>query len=137
MPFALADFIGTTVLFLASVAFMMGTRLRAAALTIALFVLGSSLVENFAPVEAGSLSAFWRDLTLACAVLLSRSSLDSRGLAQADLGGTRRAQHLRHVRPRRVTPTEDASRPLRRHLGTLTRTAGSAREDPANIFAES
>lgn len=112
LPFAFADIIGSTVLFVASIAFMLGVALRQTALVLALFVFCSSLTQNFLIAEFGDISAFWRDLTMVCAIILTYSNMSRRETRCADLiRRRRRMARLRRVRmpgaevtPRRVTP---------------------------------
>lgn len=114
-PAIAADVIGSTLLFLASVAFMTGFQLRITALFLALFVFCSSLVQNFllAPVE--DVSAFWRDVTLVCALILNYSNLNRREMRRADLMRRRNHARARKIRvvgpdvtPRRVQPQAPA-----------------------------
>ncbi len=66
-----AGTVGATLLLSLAIWFVLGTALRLAALSLALFVLSSSFMANFIVGPVENLSAFWYDLTLACAVLLS------------------------------------------------------------------
>ena len=50
-PHMVADLLGSTLLFVASLAFMTGIYLRMSALVLALFVFSSSLIQNFLLVE--------------------------------------------------------------------------------------
>lgn len=111
IPALAADVIGSTLLFLTSVAFMTGFQLRSTALVLALFVFCSSLVQNFllAPVE--DISAFWRDVTLVCAIILTYSNMNRREMRRADLMRRRNLARARKIRvlgpevtPRRVQP---------------------------------
>lgn len=110
-PGVVADIVGSTLLFLTSVAFMTGFQLRITALVLALFIFCSSLVQNFllAPVE--DVSAFWRDVTLVCAIILNYSNMNRRELRRADLMRRRNLARSRKIRvicpdvtPRRVQP---------------------------------
>ncbi len=103
------DLIGTTVLFAISAAFMSGLYLRTTSLMLALFVLTSSLIETFMPFQPQNISAFWRDLTLMCGVLLSYYSLKPADMQRASLVGRRYISRVvktsEQVTPRRVTPS--------------------------------
>ena len=83
MPEQTARFSGVGLLFLISLCFMAGIKLRLAALMLVLFVLFSSFVENVLRQVTPDISSFWRDLTLACAVMLSYSTLGRRDLRKA------------------------------------------------------
>lgn len=108
LPEAAARLVGTVLLFILAVGFMSGMFLRITALTLALFVLCSSVIENYLQLDTLIVSSFWRDLTLACAVLLCYSSLKRRELRKAALLMRRRgAWRARRgqsagVMPRRV-----------------------------------
>ncbi len=115
----LADLLGTMVLFSLTVIYMTGWQLRLSCLALALFVLSSSLVQNFLLSQAGTISDFWRDLTMVCAVLLSYSSLRRSEIRKAALIGRHRIagpRRLGHkIVPRRVTLDDTAratSRPM-------------------------
>jgi len=103
------DLVGTTVLFAISAAFMSGLYLRTTSLMLALFVLTSSLIETFMPFQPQNISAFWRDLTLMCGVLLSFYSLKPADIQRASLVGRRYISRVvktsEQVTPRRVTPS--------------------------------
>jgi hypothetical protein len=103
------DLIGTTVLFAISAAFMSGLYLRTTSLMLALFVLTSSLIETFIAFQPQNISAFWRDLTLMCGVLLSYYSLKPADMQRASLVGRRYISRVvktsEQVTPRRVTPS--------------------------------
>lgn len=110
---------GTALLFILAVAFMSGLALRLSALMLALFVLCSSVIQNYLHFETLTVSAFWRDLTLSCAVLLCYSSLKRRELRKAGVLMRRNAWRIRRgrqavVAPRRVTLSD---RPARRAQG--------------------
>ncbi|MEQ8291994.1 MAG: hypothetical protein RIA08_07300 [Roseovarius sp.] len=99
---------GMAVLFILSVVFMSGVALRITALTLALFILCSSVAQTFLGPEPMPLSSFWRDLALVCAVLMSYSTLRRQELRKAALIMRRRAARLKRgkfttVTPRRVT----------------------------------
>src|SRR6056297_988973 len=107
------DLIGTTILFAISAAFMSGLYLRTTSLMLALFVLTSSLIETFIPFQPQNISAFWRDLTVTCGVLLSYYSLKPTDMQRASLVGRRYISQVvktsEHVTPRRIRPS-DASK---------------------------
>jgi len=99
---------GMGVLFTLSVVFISGLALRLAALSLALFILCSSVAQNFFGPEPLPMSSFWRDLALVCAVLMSYSTLRRQELRKAALIMRRRAARIKHgkfstVTPRRVT----------------------------------
>ncbi|WWR45261.1 hypothetical protein RZ517_10615 [Roseovarius sp. S88] len=115
----MADLIGTIVLFSLTIIYMTGWQLRLSCLALALFVLTSSLAQNFMISPAGTISDFWRDLTLVCAVILSYSSLGRAELRKAALVGRHRIVGPRRlgdrIVPRRVTLETSAratSRPM-------------------------
>ncbi len=101
-----ADLAGTMTLFSLTVVYMTGYQLRLSCLALALFVLASSLAQNFVYLQSGTISDFWRDLTLVCAVLLSYSSLRRSELRKAALVGRHRISGPRRlgqtIVPRRV-----------------------------------
>ncbi len=113
-PFAsplFADLIGSTVLVVASLTFMVGYRLRLSALVLALFVFSSSLIQNFLISDVENVSAFWRDLTMVCAVILTYSNMSRQEMRRADLSRPRRIKRIRKIHmpgtavtPRRVSP---------------------------------
>ncbi|WP_299843766.1 hypothetical protein [uncultured Roseovarius sp.] len=111
LPANIADLIGSTLLFVASIAFMLGISLRHTALILALFVFCSSLMQNFLLLEFEDISAFWRDVTLVCAIILNYSNMNRHEMRRAVLMRHRRAARVRKIRfpgaevtPRRVTP---------------------------------
>ena len=69
MPYAMADLVGSALLVAAAIGFMLGAGLRISALTLAVFVIASSLAQNFVSFAPGNVSGFWRDLAMVCAVL--------------------------------------------------------------------
>jgi uncharacterized membrane protein YphA (DoxX/SURF4 family) len=103
---ALSEVAGATGLLALAIWFMLGTALRLAALSLALFVLASSFTANFVAAPVEDLSAFWYDLTLCCGVLLSYLTLDARQMRRASVLGhqsrARRIAAARRVKPRRV-----------------------------------
>lgn len=112
-----ADLIGTMVLFSLTVIYMTGYQLRLSCLALALFVLSSSLAQNILFLGNGTISDFWRDLTMVCAVLLSYSSLRRAELRKAALVGRHRISGPRrfgqNIVPRRVKIDGTASRTMR------------------------
>lgn len=114
LDFQSADLIGTGLLFVIAVFFMSGLYLRLTSLMLALFILCSSLVENFMNYEVGVVSFFWRDLTLACAVLMSYSTFKRRDLRKATLilrkGSRKRIVDENGITPRRVSPRSKSPR---------------------------
>ena len=112
-----ADLVGSSVLLLLSVLVMAGVCLRLAALSLALFVFSSSLLENFTTYAPENLSHFWRDVTLICAVILSYGNLDRAGLRRASaLRPLMHASRNLSIRPRRVTPGLLRKRPVQQDL---------------------
>ena len=108
LPEPTARIVGTGLLFTLSVAFMAGVFLRLTALMLALFILCSSVIEHYMHIETLAVSAFWRDLALSCAVLLSYSSYKRREIRSAALILRRQARLIRpggasgKIAPRRV-----------------------------------
>lgn len=146
MPHAAADLIGSTLLFCLSAALMAGLHLRLAALSLALLVFCSSLVQNLITVTPDSLSAFWRDLTLATAVLLTYLTLGPGALRRASVlahrARLRRAMAQRAVNPRRITPQPAQKRPVQQEIRSALaaakippRPASQDEDAPDNIFA--
>lgn len=148
LPPIAADLAGSTLLVCLSISFMLGLHLRISALSLVLFVLSSSLVQNMIHVQPGSVSAFWRDLTLTCAVMLSYLTLSSRDLRRASLLA-QRARHRRAlaqsaVNPRRIQPVFSQKRPIQQDIRRALMTAETAPRSPrltederenVNIFA--
>ena len=145
LPHATADLIGSTLLFCLSAALMAGLQLRLCALSLALLVFCSSLVQNLIIVTPDSLSAFWRDLTLATAVLLTYLTLGPGALRRASVlahrARLRRAMAQRAINPRRITPQTVQKRPVQQEIrsalaaSTLSRRPASHEDDVENIFA--
>lgn len=75
MTYELADLVGSALLFCISVAFMTGLMTRTYALALAMFVMCSSVVQNFFPYDAAHLAEFWRDITLSAAVLMAYTNV--------------------------------------------------------------
>lgn len=99
-----AQLAGTGVLFTLSLIFMSGVALRMAALTLALFILCSSAAGNFLSYDPQPMSAFWRDMALVCAVLMTYSSLRRHELRKAALIMRRRAARIKRGKFSSVTP---------------------------------
>lgn len=122
LPALPADLAGSALLLFLSLLLMTAICLRMAALSLALFVLSSSLMQNFIAYEVGNLTFFWRDLALISAVILSYASLDRVELRRAStLARLVRAHHGGHsVRPHRITAAQAGQRarrrPVQRHL---------------------
>ena len=104
LPDKIAALVGAILLFVLSAAFMAGVFLRFFALTLAIFVLSSSIAGNFLQLGNGTVSPFWRDLTLVCAVLLCYASLRRREVRYAALILRRRAIRIGHAKTHAVTP---------------------------------
>ncbi|MEQ9258050.1 MAG: hypothetical protein RIG84_03025 [Roseovarius sp.] len=100
---------GTMVLFILAVSYMAGILLRQSCLMLAIFVLSSSICENFIFGQNQGIGPFWRDLVLVCAVLLSYSTLRRSEFRKAALVLRREHAALagrengRNVAPRRVS----------------------------------
>lgn len=135
------DLIGTTTLFAISAAFMSGLYLRGTSLLLALFVLASSIIENFIPFQPQNISAFWRDLTLMCGALLSYYSLQPTDMQRASLVGRRYISGVvktsEQVTPRRVVTsdaakarTADQNRKRRHGTGELPQPTTLADQSP-------
>lgn len=146
MPVLPADILGGTVMFLLSACFMAGIHLRLVALSLAIFVFSNSLTQNMLHFVPGSVSAFWRDLTLTCAVLLTYSSLSRTALRRASVLAHR--ARLRRARetasnPRRITLPARGKRPIQREIRRALIAANlmrrprkpEAEPDILNIFA--
>lgn len=121
-----ADLLGTMLLFVITAAFMIGVFLRLTSLTLALFVLTTSLIQNLVMPglpEGENIGAFWRDLTLVCAILLSYTCLKRTELHKAALVWRRTApvrMASGTVVPRRIT----------------TKSSGKDRSQPVNNFEQ-
>lgn len=135
MGAANAETLGASLLLALAIWFMLGTALRLAALSLALFVLFSSFTTNFVTAPVENLSAFWQDLTLACAVLLSYLTLDTRDMRRASIFA-HRARMRRIAAQRRIKPHSVASGtdPVTKPVPRRPRPAPEA-EDDINIFA--
>ncbi|PKQ13124.1 MAG: hypothetical protein CVT70_05210 [Alphaproteobacteria bacterium HGW-Alphaproteobacteria-1] len=134
MGAVIAETVGATLLLSLAIWFMLGTTLRLAALSLALFVLSSSFMANFIAGPAENLSAFWYDLTLTCAVLLSYMALDTRSIRRASIfahrARLRRIAALRRIKPRPVASgAATAKSASRRPRPKVTD------EEETNIFA--
>ena len=75
MTYEWADLVGSGLLFCISVAFMTGIMTRTYALTLAMFIMCSSVVQNFLPYHPAHLIDFWRDITLSAAVLMAFTNI--------------------------------------------------------------
>lgn len=146
LPPAAADLVGATLLFCLSAALMAGLQLRLTALSLALLVFCSSLLQNLLIVTPESLSDFWRDLTLATAVLLTYLTLGPGALRRASVlahrARLRRAMAQRAVNPRRITPPPAQKRPVQKEIRTALAASTISRRPDAhdadgvkNIFA--
>lgn len=133
----LGEAAGAIALLTLAIWFMLGTALRLAALSLALFVLASSFTANFIAAPVEDLSAFWYDLTLCCGVLLSYLTLDERRLRRASVfarpGQSRQGAGQHRVQPRRVAP--DATPKAAKRARPDTPHADHSAEQ-GNIFAD-
>ena len=146
MPVLMADILAGSAMFFLSACFMAGVQLRLVALSLAIFVFSSSLTQNMLHVGPGSVSAFWRDLTLTCTVLLTFSSLSGAALRRASVlahrARLRRARDT-EVNPRRITLTTRGKRPIQQEIrraliaANLMRRPRKTQDEPEilNIFA--
>jgi len=127
---AISEAAGATGLLALAIWFMLGTALRLAALSLALFVLASSFTANFVAAPVEDLSAFWYDLTLCCGVLLSYLTLDDRQMRRASVfshqARVRRIEAQRRVTPRRVAPATGPKPAKRDRPAPDTANAGDA-----------
>jgi hypothetical protein len=146
MPVLMADILGATAMFCLSACFMAGVQLRLVALSLAIFVFSSSLTQNMLHIAPGSVSAFWRDLTLTCAVLLTYSSLSRAALRRASVLAHRARQRRareKEVNPRRIILSTRGKRPVQQEIRraligiNLMRRARREQDEPEilNIFA--
>jgi hypothetical protein len=104
----MGDLIGTTLLFAITMAFMLGLYLGVTSVMLALFVLVSSIMQNFTPFNAQNIPAFWHDLTLICGILLSYFSLKTTVRRRTSFVGRRYVSRVvtdaKSITPRRVSP---------------------------------
>lgn len=104
----MGDLLGTTILFAITMAFMTGLYLGATSIMLTIFVMASSIVENFAPFAPQNISAIWRDLALVCGGLLSYFSLKTTDMHPTSLIARRYVSRVvkdaKAITPRRVSP---------------------------------
>lgn len=143
-----ADFVGSTLLLSLSLSFMLGYQLRLSALSLALFVFVSSFAQHMIHVGPGAVSAFWRDLTLTCAVMLSYITLTPREMRRASMLATRarmRASTQSAVTPRRIVTGPVQIRPVQQDIRRALLSSETAPRKPRigedeseslNIFAK-
>ncbi|WP_139274527.1 hypothetical protein [Roseovarius azorensis] len=142
-----ADIAGSTILLCLSATFMIGYHLRLSALSLALFIFASSLAQHMVHVEPGAVSAFWRDITLICAIMLSYMTLSPHEIRSASMLGSRARRSAlvqKPVKPRRITPTASHKRPVQLEIRRALKTVETAPRQPRvaederevlNIFA--
>ncbi len=142
-----ADITGSTILLFLSASFMIGYHLRLSALSLALFIFASSLAQHMIHAEPGAVSAFWRDITLTCAIMLSyitHPTHEIRGASTQGAGARRIAPVKKPVKPRRITPTANHKRPVQLEIRRALKTIETAPTQPRvaedereilNIFA--
>lgn len=110
----MGDLLGTTVLFAITMAFMSGLHLGVTSIMLAMFVMASSIMQNFVPFAPQNISAFWRDLTLVCGGLLSYFSLKPKSVRPASLIARRYVSRVvkdaESISPRRVSLPAKAHR---------------------------
>ena len=117
LPEPYAGAAGQTVMFVTAYLVLVGVWLRVAALLLATVLFWSSYIHNTA---AGDLEAFWRDLALIGALILTYTqTLPRAATRRAALRWTPRARRLTPVQavaPRRIVtvvrPTRTAERPV-------------------------
>ncbi len=117
LPEPYAGAAGQTVIFVTAYLVLVGVWLRVAALLLATVLFWSSYIHNTA---AGDLEAFWRDLALIGALILTYTqTLPRAATRRAALRWTPRARRLTPVQavaPRRIVtvvrPTRTAERPV-------------------------
>lgn len=124
-----AEQAGSATLMVLSIVFMSGLLLRLSALMLALFVLCSSLIQNQFLLGPIGFSAYWRDMALVCAILLTYAAQRPHGVRKVrwflapgtgwiPRGGKARAG----VVPRRVTAAgKSARRPARPDYDNMLR----------------
>ncbi len=105
MPYPVADLVGSALLLAAAIGFMMGAGLRISALSLAVFVITSSLAQNFVSFAPGNISEFWRDLAMVCAVLSSYAHQTDRNEV------TLITPRPQPIRPRRISISTSSDRP--------------------------
>ena len=137
----LADLIGSTFLFAVTAAFMIGLHLRISALTLALFILCTSLMQNLVTPDTMDISAFWRDLAMLCGVLLSYFGLKRHEFGKATVLWRRKTLQENYdasvpVRPRRISMASANAEgspaiAYKRSLAPLIETPRRAAPDPA------
>lgn len=152
-PPEVADVVGSTLLILASLTFMLGVCLRLSALVLALFVFSSSVAQNFLLVDVENVSDFWRDLTMVCAVILTYSNMTRLDIRRANLTRAARRKPVRKIHmpgaaitprrvqpPKLVTPAEPRASRLVLELPTFMQRPTERRRDEnkidINLFAE-
>jgi hypothetical protein len=108
-PLEQASLAGSVVLATIATTFMSGVCLRLSTLALALFVLCSSIMQTYVTAAPAGVSAFWRDMSLVCAILLCYGAANRREVRKVrwylrrGKGWIGRAGHQgTAVRPRRV-----------------------------------
>lgn len=99
MPFDIAAYMGTGMLFLTSFFIMAGLKLRWAALALVVLVLSASFAQNYFYTSGADVSAYWRDVTLLFAILLAYWA-EHAGVIQTTRGERRAARGIAF--PRRI-----------------------------------
>lgn len=106
VPGGYAPLLFSAFVFTTAYLILLGRQLRSAALLLAVFVFCSSIVANLGPGKLIDLDAFWRDIALVGALLLTYVE-DARPSRRA------RVRIGKAVQPRRVTPRAETKNPAR------------------------
>ena len=116
-PAEQASLAGSVILATIATSFMSGLCLRLSTLALALFVLCSSIMQTYVMAAPAGVSAFWRDMSLVCAILLCYGAANRREVRKVrwflrrGQGWISRAGHSgTAVRPRRVAARGAARR---------------------------
>lgn len=148
LPPRIADLTGSILLLGLSISLMAGLHLRVTALCLTLLILAATTVQNLLPATPDSLSDFWRDLTLATAVLLTYAPLGRSELRRASVlahhARLRRIMAQKAVKPRRVPPPLAQKRPVQQEILSALipqerlykRSIRVEDPEPENIFAD-
>ncbi|QIE44237.1 hypothetical protein G5B38_01095 [Pseudohalocynthiibacter aestuariivivens] len=105
MPYAVADLVGSSLLLAAAIGYVLGAGLRLSALSLAVFVISSTLVQNFVSFSPSNISGFWRDLAMVCAVLSAYANQTNRNEIAVI------TPRPRPIRPRRISIAARTDRP--------------------------
>ncbi len=154
LPQPAAEALGAAVVFALAYMVMTGIWLRPAALLLGLVTFWSSYLQHFAAADAAAgIGAFWRDLTLIGALMLTYAGFGPRARRRSALFRrrlvARRLKASRAVQPRRVRPSSAHCRDPRPRPAGLTAPAARQRDpsprpgpippaiaSPENIFRD-